>query len=424
MIIILKGNICFSKTPKHLETVENGYLICEDGVSKGVFRELPEKYAGIPVTDYGDNLIIPGLVDLHIHAPQYNFRALGMDLELLDWLNEHTFPEESNYAELEYAEKAYRYFVEDLKQGATTRASIYATIHVPATVRLMEMLEESGLVTLVGKINMDRNSPDILCEESAVKSIADTVYWVESVQGRFQNTSPILTPRFIPSCTDELMRELKSVQNSYQLPVQSHLSENQGEIAWVRELCPWAATYGGAYSGFGLLGGEGTPTIMAHCIWSEGEEERMLHDNGVYIAHCPNSNMNLSSGIAPIRRFMDHGMHIGLGSDVAGGCQTSIFRAMSDAIQVSKLHWRLVNQEDAPLTLEEAFYLGTLGGGSFFGKAGSFEEGYEFDAVVIDDHDIHTTRTLNLMERLARVVYLSDNSHIRAKYVRGNQIEC
>ena len=426
MGFILKGNICYSKSPQELETVENGYLVCENGAVKGAFpafTAVPERYGAFRVDDYGDCVIIPGLCDLHIHAPQFAFRGLGMDLELLDWLNTYTFPEESKYAEIDYANTAYGYFVDELRRGATTRACVFATLHTQATVLLMEKLERSGLATYVGKVNMDRNCPDYLRSESAEAAYLSTRIWIERTKGRFRNTKPIITPRFIPTCSDELMGKLQGLQKEHGLPVQSHLSENRGEIEWVRELCPEASSYGEAYDRFGLFGGEGVPTVMAHCVWSEGAEEELLRDNGVYVAHCPQSNTNLASGIAPIRRFLKKGIRVGLGTDVAGGCHASMFRAISDAEQASKLYWRLVDQDDAPLTMTEAFYLGTEGGGSFFGKVGSFREGYEFDAIVVDDSGIATSNPLKVKERLARIVHLSDDRNIVAKYVRGKRVK-
>ena len=423
MDLILKGNICYSATPQKLVAAGDSYLICENGSSKGVFSEIPDKYSSFPVTDYSGDIIIPGLCDLHTHAPQYAFRGLGMDMELLDWLENYTFPEESKYVEKDYANRAYDIFAEALKRSATSRAVVFATLHTPATVLLMEKLERTGLVTFVGKVNMDRNCPDMLRSESAEAAFLATKAWIDDTKDRYKNTSPILTPRFIPACSDELMEKLGGLRSEYGLPVQSHLSENKNEIAWVRDLCPGAATYAEAYNGFGLFGGDGAPTVMAHCVWTEDSEEELIKKNGVYIAHCPQSNMNLSSGIAPVRRFLDKGIRVGLGSDVAGGCHASIFRAMSDAIQVSKLYWRLVDQSCAPLSVQEAFYLGTAGGGSFFGKTGSFEEGYEFDAVVISDSGIPSSNPLNLEERLSRIIYLSGDNSIRAKYVRGRKIE-
>jgi guanine deaminase len=148
-----------------------------------------------------------------------------------------------------------------------------------------------------------------------------------------------------------------------------------------------------------------------------------MHKNGVFIAHCPASNMNLTSGIAPIRKYMDRGLRIGLGSDIAGGHSDSIFRAITDAIQVSKMYFRLVDESTRPLVFSEAFYLATKGGGAFFGNVGSFEEGYEFDAVVIDDSVIPHPQPLNLAERMERAVYLGmDDKNITAKYVAGRKI--
>lgn len=413
----IKGNIIYSTSPDHLVLLENGYVVCENGICQGAFDNLPERFKGFKIKDYGDRLVIPGLVDLHMHAPQYGLRGFGMDLELLDWLNTYTFPEEARYADKEYAKKAYGMFTEELKKSPTTRACIFSTIHRDATRILMDLLEKTKLRTMVGKVNMDRNAPEYLCETTE-ESREETLLWLKEVEGHYEYTTPILTPRFIPSCSDSLMRRLGEIQKSHHLPVQSHLSENEGEIAWVKELCPSAGFYGEAYEQAGLFG-DGCKTVMAHCVSSEEEEIALIRKNGVYVAHCPQSNMNLSSGIAPVRKYLDEGLHVGLGSDLAGGSSMSMFRAMSDAIQVSKLYWRLVDQSASPLTLREVFYLATKGGGGFFGKIGSFETGFAFDALVIDDESIWHPQTLELSQRLERVIYLGDSSHIFEKIVEG-----
>ena len=419
--MILKGNVVYSKTPQELEIVENGYIVYADGVVKGVYAELPAEYANDEIADYGDKIIIPGLVDTHIHAPQYAFRGLGMDMELLDWLNTNTFPEESKMKDIEYAKKSYGTFVENLRTSATTRAVVFGTIHRPATLLLMDMLEESGLATMVGKVNMDRNSPEYLCE-TAEESAAETVAWIEDVMARgYKNTQPILTPRFTPSVTDELMAKLKEIQVKYNLPMQSHLSENLGEIAWVKELCPWSTCYGDAYDHFGMFGKD-CKTIMAHCVHSTDEEVELMKNNGVFIAHCPESNINLSSGVAPIRRYLELGMNVGLGSDVAAGSTENMFTAMAYAVQASKMRWRLLDDSLKQLTADEVFYLATKGGGAFFGKVGSFEEGYEMDAVVLDDSRLEHPQDLDVKSRLERMIYFSDDREICAKYVKGTKI--
>lgn len=421
-VFILKGNIVYSKNKDELRILKDHYLISESGLVRGVFEKVPPEYAQVSVSDYGECLIIPGLTDLHVHAPQYTFRAMGMDMELLEWLETNTFPEEAKYQDLEYARRAYRIFTDNLKRSATTRACIFGTIHRDATLLLMDQLEQSGLVTYVGKVNMDRNCPDYLREESAEESGIQTVEWIKDVlHKKYQNTMPILTPRFTPSCSDELMENLKKIQMYYQIPVQSHLSENPGEIAWVKELCPWSEFYGDAYDRFGLFGAD-CKTVMAHCVYSGKEERQRMKENGVFIAHCPESNMNLSSGVAPVRTFLEEGLHVGIGSDVAGGSTENLFKAMALAIQASKLRWRMQDDSLKPLTLEEVFYIATKGGGEFFGNVGSFEPGFELDAVVLNDTRIVHSQNLDVRERLERMIYLADEREVRAKYVRGREI--
>lgn len=414
----LKGNIIFTPACGRLEVRPGQYLVCEDGLVAGIFETLPGRFGGIPVHDHGDRLILPGLVDLHVHASQYAYRGLGMDMELLDWLEENAFPEEARFAEQEYAAAAYRVFTDELTRSATTRACVFATVHRPATLLLMELMEKAGLRGFVGKLNMDSNCPDYL-RETTDGSLAETRRWLEESAG-FSSVRPVITPRFIPSCSEKLMNGLGELQREFGAAMQSHLSENLSEIEWVKQLRPWSRFYGEAYSRPGLFGGE-CPTVMAHCIWSGEEERALMKEQGVFLAHCPQSNMNVSSGIAPVRTWLNEGQKAGLGSDVAGGAHLSIFRAMTDAIQCSKLRWRLVDDSLAALTLPEALYLATKGGGEFFGKVGSFEPGYEFDAIVMDDSALPITRKCSLAERLERVVWLSDGLP-SAKYVAGRRL--
>jgi len=417
----LKGICMYSKTQQSIEVMD-GYVISADGICQGTYENIPKEFEGIIVHDYTGKLIIPGLIDLHLHAPQYPFRATGMDLELLEWLDTYTFPEESQYADIEYAKKAYSIFVKDLKNSPTTRACIFGTIHNEATLLLMKLLEETGMKTMVGKVNMDRNCPDYLKEDSAEKSIEDTIKFIKYARQNYKNTVPILTPRFIPTCSDDLMVSLGRLKEEYHLALHSHLSENKTEIEWVRNLCPDADSYGDAYERRGSFDESGK-TIMAHCVYLSEEEEDLLKRRNVFIAHCPDSNMNLSSGIAPISRYLKKGLKVGLGSDLAAGSFINLFHSMSSAIQSSKIYWRLVNETDVPLTLEEAFYLGTKGGGAFFGKVGSFEQGYQMDAVILSDDNIESSKISTPKERLERIIYLGKDENVISKYVDGKLIK-
>ena len=417
---IIKGDICYSAGKDTLITCPDSYVVCEMGVCKGVFGEVPDRYSALDIIDHSGMLVMPGMVDLHIHAPQYAYRGLGMDMELLDWLDNYAFPEEAKYSDLEYADRAYDIFANAVRNSATTRLAVFGTLHREATELLMDKLEASGSVSYVGKVNMDRNSPDTLRESSARASIDDTERFILETRDKYKNTYPMITPRFVPSCTDECMKGLGELSEKYDVPVQSHLSENPSEVEWVRELCPDTLNYGDAYDRYGLFG-KHAETIMAHCVYSDDDEVRRMKENGVYIAHCPASNMNVASGIAPIRKYLDMDMNLGLGSDVAGGQTESIFTAMTEALQVSRLYWRLVDKEMKPLSVAEVFYMATKGGGSFFGKVGSFEEGCEFDAIVIDDSLLPHPQPLSLRERLERAIYLGgDIKALKAKYCRGS----
>lgn len=418
---ILKGHLIYSVSAEKLQTIEDGFLVAQGEKILGVYKELPAEYEQETIEDYTGKLIIPGLTDLHVHAPQYTFRGLGMNMELIPWLNTYTFPAEAKYADLDYAKKVYPRFVHDLKHSATTRAGIFGTIHVDSTEYLMDQLEESGVVAGVGKVNMDRNSPDEL-REGTEETIENTKRWLADIEGKYTRVFPILTPRFIPSCTDAAMEGLEKLCRVTGLPVQSHLSENVSEIEWVKELHPDTSCYAEAYEKYGMCGSR-SKAIMAHCVHSDKSEEEMelLKKNEVWVAHCPESNMNLSSGVAPIKKMMREGIRVGLGTDIAAGSKLSMFAAMADAIKASKLRWVYVDQEEKALTIPEVFYLATIGGGSFFGKVGTFERDYEFDAVVIDDSQM-SDEEMTLYERLERLIYMDEESRIVKKYVRGRSI--
>ena len=411
--IIIHGDIVYSSDKNRLICSENSYSVCENGLCAGVFREIPERYSNLFIYDFSGKLVMPGMVDLHIHAPQYAYRGLGMDMELLDWLDNYAFPEERKYREPDYAEKGYRIFADAIKNSGT--------LYRQSDEQLMELMEDTGIVSYVGKVNMDRNAPQMLTEIPE-RSVASTERYINHTSGKYKNTYPIITPRFVPSCSDGVMEGLGKLVEKYRIPVQSHLSENKGEIEWVRELCPWAEFYGAAYDRWGLFGSI-SPTVMAHCVWSSDEEIALIKERGVYIAHCPASNMNVASGIAPIRRYLDEGLKVGLGTDVAGGQTESVFTSIVESIQVSKLYWRLVDETKRQLSFSEAFYMATKGGGEFFGKVGSFEEGYEFDAIVIDDSLLPHPQELDLGQRAERAVYLNgDIRGLRAKFCRGGKI--
>ena len=383
---IYRGNILFTPTPEQFTVLERGYVIVgDDGIIIKTCQDLPSDCQNVEVVDFGDQLVMPAMNDLHVHAPQYRNLGIAMDQELLPWLNTYTFPEEAKYKDLKYAERMYRRFVRDLWKLGTMRAAIFATIHPDATCLLADVLNEAGMGGMVGLVGMDRNSPSTL--SNTVEQAVEGTKRVMEHTKHMPLVSAIVTPRFVPSCTPRMMTALGKLANDYKLPVQSHLSENQSEIAWVAQLEPQSSCYGDAYHRYGMFGQ--TPTLMAHCCYTDGKEFELMRKNHVFAVHCPTSNCNLGSGIAPIRRFMSAGVPVALGSDVSAGSGFSIFRVMHYTLQMSKMQWVRTNHEDQFLSLSEAFWLATKSGGAFFGKVGSFETGYAFDALVVDDIDLN-----------------------------------
>ena len=412
---IIKGTFIDTLTKDEFR-IRKGFILVEDGLIKNFSEENPD--TSIKLYDYTGKLIIPGLSDLHLHASQYPNTGLGLDLELLDWLDTYTFPEESKYKDIEYAKKAYQTFVDDLAKTATTRASIFATLHTNMTLLLMDLLEQKKICAYVGKVGMDRNCPDFYIEKNGKE---ETLRFVEECQKRnYKFVKPIITPRFTISCTDEYMKYMGELAKKYNIAVQSHLSENFGEIDFVRQLRPNDKFYGESYDKNGLFGKE-VKTVMAHCVHCPKEESELIKKNGVYIAHCPTSNSNISSGICPAGRYLREGYNIGIGSDISGGHTLDLFEVIRHAIQVSKMNLRYINPKEKPLTLSETFFMATNKGGSFFGKVGVFEKDYEFDAIVLDESLIKNIREYNEKERLERFIYNKD-AKIESKFIRGNKI--
>ncbi len=418
---IYRANIIYTPQSDHFEVVSRGFIAVNGGRVEGVYSELPQHLSGLAVTDWGDRLLIPAMNDMHVHAPQYRNQGIAMDLELLPWLQNYTFPEEMKYADTGYAERMYRRFVRDLWRFGTMRSCVFATIHTESTRLLMHLFQEAGMGAMVGKVGMNRNCPEGLSEkvEDMVDGYKELIAEFSMPDGQVTPlVQPIITPRFIPSCTPEMLRACGQLAVKYQLPVQSHLSENKDEIAWVQQLEKESTSYGDAYNRYNLFGQ--TPTVMAHCVWTDGEELELMKRNGVMVAHCPTSNFNVASGMAPIRKFLEEGLRVGLGSDISGGHDLNIFRMMVYAIQVSKMHYQQ-NHEQPFLTLSEAFWLATKSAGSFFGHVGSFEPGYEFDALVINDSDLNHDN-YSLLHRLERYIYLGDDRQIEHRFCRGKEI--
>lgn len=415
---IFKANILHTPTPEKIEAIPHGFIAVDDnGSIEGIYPTLPSHLQGIAITDFGDRMLIPAMNDLHLHAPQYRNMGMALDLPLLQWLETYTFPEESKFSDLKYAEKIYKRFVHELWWNGTMRCAVYATIHRDTTLLLARLLQESGMGAYIGLVGMDRNCPEYL-QNSTTEVIRDTTQLLQVLDGD-PLVHPIVTPRFVPSCSGEMMDALGELAIRKNIPVQSHLSENVNEIAWVRELEPESTCYADAYYRHGLFGQ--TPTLMAHCCYSDGIELELMRKQQIYAVHCPSSNCNLPTGMAHVRKLLNNGIKVALGSDISGGHTMSIFSIIRYAIEISKIVHAETSGQEPFLTLSEAFWIATKSGGSFFGKVGSFESGYAFDALVIDDQRLNSME-YTLEERLERYIYLGDPADIQHRFCQGKEL--
>ena len=419
MTTILKGNIVSATACGRRDVTEHGYLIAENGVITGVYPVLPEQYAGASVEDYGDCLIVQSFADLHLHAPQYPMLGMGMDLPLLDWLNAYAFPTEARFAEPDYARTVYRQLAGELASHGTTRVCMFSSLHTDATLILMDELEKAGITGYVGKVNMDRNGAPGVLEETTEESMRETLRWLDACQD-FRHIKPILTPRFTPSCTDELMAFLGKLAAERDLPVQSHLSESLGEIRWVQELHPECRRYWETYDKYGLWKDH---TLMAHCVHSDEVERKAIRDANAVVVHCGDSNVNICSGVCPVRRMRDEGICVTLGSDIAGGAQLPMYKVIATSIRTSKVRRITDDWHTDFLTVGEGYYLGTTSGHKYFGAGEGFAVGDKLHAIVVDDSDFpEASHSLSVEERFERIIYMTHRHNIVSVWSDGREV--
>lgn len=352
-----------------------------------------------------------------------------MDLQLLEWLRTYVFPAESGFKSVEYAEKTYTKVVSRFLRNGTTTCSWFATIHLEACKKLVDVIERLGQRGYVGKVNMDQNSPDHYCETTET-SLADTRAFIEYTLSRGPLVTPVITPRFAITCSTPLMAGLGQLAREYNLPIQSHLCENEDEIAFTRKLFPDSEHYTAVYDDHNLLQPK---TYMAHCVHMTDDEIDMLAERNVGISHCANSNFSLHSGVCDVRRFLARGMKVGLGTDVAGGFAPSMLDAIRSSFFASKTNriWhRSSGKKDyCHLETAELLYLATLGGArvlSLNDTIGSFEVGKAFDALWVDlehpDSSVDLIGNETQLQKLEKFLYNGNDQCLQHVYVQGKRV--
>ncbi|XP_044302549.1 guanine deaminase [Varanus komodoensis] len=369
---------------------------------------------------------MPGLIDAHIHAPQYSFAGIQLELPLLEWLKRYTFPTEAKYKDIDFAEEVYTRAVRRTLKNGTTTACYFATIHTDASLLLADIIDKFGQRAFVGKVCMDLNESLQEYKESTTESVEETERFVRGVlEKKYPRVHPIVTPRFGPSCTEELLSKLGNLAKNHNIHVQSHISESEGEIKLVENMFPSYQNYTELYDKNKLLTNK---TIMAHGCYLSDEELDVFNLRGAAIVHCPNSNISLSSGLLNAKKVLKHDVKLGLGTDVAGGYSASMLDAIRKAIMVSNI--LNINKEDeTALTLKEAFRLATLGGSQALGLdtvTGNFEVGKEFDALLINTKasdspfDVFASDTPEDLTQ--KFLYLGDDRNIEEVYVAGKLV--
>lgn len=416
-ILIIKANFVYTEKPEEYTIKEKSYLVIEDGLVKDFYTSLPVIYDNCEIIDYGDSIVIPGFIDLHLHGGQYLQRGMGMTKELLEWLNDYTYILEAKFKDREFAEAVYSRFVKELARVGTTRCCVYSSSSLVGTEVLIEAFKEQGLYAYVGKVDMDVNAPEYITVDCKT-SLEETEYLLKKYEDE-DRVRPIITPRFAPTSSREQLQGLGDLASKYNSKVQSHISESTKEVEWVSNLFPERSSYTDVYDYYNLL--KANDTLMAHAIYLDDDEIEIMKKKDIRIVHCPDSNINVRSGIMPIKKYMEEGLKLGLGTDIAGGHKIAMNEAIVRAVQLSKID-SVINSKDEHLSITEAFYLATKGGGEYFGKVGSFEKGYEFDALVIGCDSLMEDLYL-VSDRLEKFLYTGDDRFIKEVYVRGDKIK-
>jgi len=340
----------------------------------------------------GRGVLLPGFVDLHVHAPQYPQLGMALDLPLEDWLLRYTFPLEARYADLAFAARVYERLVHRLLANGTTTAVYFATIHGPASLKLAETCLNLGQRALVGRVAMDHpeGCPPDYRDADAGAAVADTAAFIEAVRALPENdlVEPAVTPRFIPACTDAALEGLGRLAADTGAPVQTHCSESDWEHDHV--LARYGATDTQALDGFGLLTRR---TVLAHAGFVSDADIDLIRSRGSGVAHCPLSNAYFGDAVFPLRHAMEKSVRVGLGTDISGGPSPFILDNARMAITASRLLESGVDptrpratrgRAASRIDFREAFWLATAGGADVLDlPVGRLEPGRQFDAVLV-----------------------------------------
>ena len=445
---VVLGTFFHAPAADTVEILENVLIdVDSDGAIRAVVRPDDGAYAKrktaasragtlvtLPVGYYG----LPGFVDLHLHAPQYPQLGTALHVPLEVWLQQHTFPLEARYADVAFAGRAYAALVADILALGTTTAVLFATIHQEATRLLADVCLERGLRAVIGKVAMDNaeTCPDYYRDASAAAAIEGTAAFIDYVRTHPQNRDgrvvPAVTPRFVPSCTDPLLDELGKLAQTCGCDVQTHCSESDWEHGEV--LRRYGRSDAMALDGFGLLTRK---TVLAHGNFLSGADMERIAGRGAGVAHCPISNAYFSHAVFPLRRALEKGVRVGLGTDISGGPGASLLDNARMAVASSRMLEDGVDPDKPPdmrgsrdsrIDWRTAFHLATAGGADVLDlPVGSFAPGRQFDAIAVDTAaPLGTLRIFDdvddLESVLQKIVYGASRANIADVWVGGRRV--
>jgi guanine deaminase len=400
--------------------IEDGLLLVEDGriQAAGDYATLaPTLAPGVEVVDYRGRIITPGFIDTHLHFPQTDMIASPAP-GLLPWLDTYTFPTERQFGDPVHARAGAEFFLDELLRNGTTTALVYCSVHKESADAFFEASAARNLRMAGGKVLMDRNCPDFLQDTADLRDSEDLIKrWHKGINGEGR-TMYAITPRFAPTSTEAQLAATGELARAYpDTFIQTHVSENQDECAWVGQLFPQRRSYLDVYEHYGLM----RPRAMfGHCIWLDDTDFGRLAATGSAIAHCPTSNLFLGSGLFDMKRADAAGAIVSLGTDVGAGTSFSMLQTMNEAYKVARL-------KGSYLPALRMFYLATLGAARSMGlegTIGTLAPGAEADFIVLDPKATpllarRTAHVNSLEETLFALALLGDDRAIRATYAAG-----
>ncbi|WP_313894831.1 guanine deaminase [Psychrobacillus sp.] len=445
---IFQGTAFTSTSPKEVEVLTN-YLFCinADGIIEKIVAPSDADYQ--PLLDAYEGkenfhrlaegqYFLPGFVDLHVHAPQWAQSGTALDIPLYDWLNTYTFPIEAKFSDLDFAKDVYQDVVSTLLANGTTTALYFATVHKEASLLLAEICAEKGQRGLVGKVVMDdaEQNPTFYRDASTQTALADTEEFILAVKELAKSTKqgvyPVVTPRFIPSCTDDALKGLGELASKHDTYVQSHCSESDWAHGYVQDRFGKNDAF--ALHDFGLLSDK---SVMAHCNFLDDDDADLFAKTGTAVCHCPISNAYFANSVVPIAHLQSKGVEIGLGSDISGGFSPSLFDNVRQAVMSSRMLEDGVNTalpaaergvQNSRITINEAFYLATAGGGESLSlPIGRLAQNYTWDVQIIDTKLATAKLPIfdaqeDLHDIFQKIMYLARPENIREVWIQGEKV--